>query len=372
MSDYLGLERNAAYYDKFLSPADSKYGVFEVTLFARRVWHLLSHREWLDDAILVKKFKAQLGETKPADIATSYIFDQFLRRVTPDKRAILDSLKPLRFSSNLWDAARSGERLSDQQIISLQKENSSFLDKRLQLELIAHLQRLKMENTDRNRIALKNWMIGIESPNFKREVINMINDIYRGASSPNELKIQTRILRSFLDKWGYDVGGRDGTGHIRTVFDALIEMLKPDFSRPSVTLFAQNIQLQDGLLFLPQVFRGGRKGENQWLAAVFLCEPPLTPLQKHHMVPYVFDGTHYVSLDNMQNEKKKLTAEELKNKMAKVEVDPINSQAIAFPPTFRPIPPDSTSWTIPRWERNNCFFVSSLVQLAVYKYYMQL
>jgi hypothetical protein len=371
MPIHLNAEQSAAQYDKFLSPKDSKYGVFEATLFVKRLWHLIIHQEWLDDATLVKKFKAQLGESKPVDITTNYIFDQFLLRVNPAKRSALDSLKPLRFSQDLWYVAREGKALTDDEIKKIKSENYPILDNKSRVVLDYHLQNLKKNNNSENRVALKNWLISVEAPGFKKEVESMLDSIYRGRSSPEELKIQTRIIRSFLDTRGYEVGSRDDPGSSRMVFNAIIEMLKSDFSRPYVPLSGQNLKVQNGLLYLPQVFRGGKRGEDKWLAAVFLCEPPLTPLQKPHMVSYIFDGEHYISLNNMKNERKKLTAEELKNLMIKSNFD-ANSQVIALDNAFRPTPPNPSTWTVPYWERNNCFFVSALIELALHKYYMKI
>ena len=95
-----------------------------------------------------------------------------------------------------------------------------------------------------------------------------------------------------------------------------------------------------------------------------------------HSVPLVYtyvEGTpHFVRIDNMSYDKRKVSVDEVLDMSQKNETLDWFSLKVTIANENAPKPalsPRPETWMIPKWENNNCFFLSALIGLAVSKFY---
>ena len=112
-------------FEDLLSPKETFYGLREITLLFRRIVHFVSHCEWVDDTVLVKKFNAYVKEGGETNLKVQHVFKQLIARShrTEETSNILDSLRKelkvysfvnSRFSQEMWSIARDKSQFDNE------------------------------------------------------------------------------------------------------------------------------------------------------------------------------------------------------------------------------------------------------------------
>ena len=169
----------------------------------------------------------------------------------------------------------------------------------------------------------------------------------------------------------------DSFGNTHEVYYPLMRIIDPDYKTPIVKYPIQ-FCVKDNRFMIQRSVNGI---ENPILVAGFTLN------YRNHSSCYVFDGNHYVCLDNQKldyrlpsilHDMKNLARGDLaklgsyrKIKADELLEEPFRSNIGQFhllpdnPQEF----PAPLKWNVPKWERNNCFAASTLLLASLHHFY---
>ncbi len=198
-----------------------------------------------------------------------------------------------------------------------------------------------------------------ETTKFKQFLELFLDRIIKGDST-EELKMNLREIREYLINHGRFEPGEYNTGRDSEVFYPLIKILFPERDEPINPYYRNQISLKNNRIYVSKQLGAGKSDAS--LAAGILIST------NNHYTVAIFNGSHYVWIDQfkaiqirtpdqMFAEIEKLSSQTSFNFFLIPESSEIKEQ------------PDPSKWTIPGWERNNCFIAATLVLIALMRFH---
>ena len=376
-------------FEDLLSPKETLYGLREVTLLFRRIVHLLTHCEWIDDSALIKRFHAHVQVGGETDLKAQHVFQQLIARAhrTNETSNILDSLLKerkvfsflnSRFTQEMWCMARDKCQFDEE---AIERNLEKLPDEQAQ-EFRKLLDECKADRSVLKKDKLLAWMTKVEKEeidSFKAYLEQTAEDIIEGKGSSLAIHENVRLIRQHMVAYGYMGLGEniDCFGNTHEVYYPLMRIIDPDYNTPIVK-FPIHFCLNDNHFTIKSSENGI---ETHHLVTGFTLN------YGKHSSSYVFDGSHYVCLDNQKldyhlpslyfdarnilrgdfaklGSYRKIRADELleepfRSKIGQFHLLPENPQEFPAP----------LKWNVPKWERNNCFIASTLLLVSLHHYY---
>ena len=269
-----------------------------------------------------------------------------------------------KFSSELWKYARDyrnsnselpaqllGEAGSTNPLLEAKiKECSENPSRTSKKSLYQYMLDAEKEERSRFRVFLNNFLSNIKS-----------------GISPDELKLEVRIIRKYLQNYAYLNQSDNDVGTSTDVFQPLLNILIPKYINTPVSYSTTKLNVKDNRLYsvddLPSMDDDLAPEHPQWIAGIAIAH-------NGHSTTYIYDGSNYVWLDK-DRKAILISAQDL---CEHIKTIPVNQNRCFFiaPKDVNPkIYPDAKNWSVPGWERNNCFIASALILLTLVQYYKQ-
>lgn len=344
-------------FDRYESLISNRGDCFPITLFFRRIIHLIKEGEWITDTVMLKRFRASI---KGPSESNARIYKIFRKKL--GYNSLLDEIKAMistsemkithsRFSLDLWDYVRFRGELSTYFPNHFLTEEGINLDQTLKTELDNRL--VACKNDKSNKPDLLNFMLRVEEREREafKSFLEIVLEKIRSKGFSEELKNDVRKIRKYLMNRRPRLT-KTGMHEQTEVFYDLARLLMPTYQPPEI-LYSRpdTLTAQNGRLYITVETPNGVRKD---FAAGFSIS------QNAHSRVYLFNGQNYTCLDNLSHAKE-ISAESLKDKihLSPVQIAFINPDSI--------INNDFSAWSLPEWERNNCFLVSSLLLISYMK-----
>ena len=220
----------------------------------------------------------------------------------------------------------------------------------------------KSTGSSENRKKLLACMLEIEKVErnvFRNGLIRCLNRIIQG--KPDGQSQNLRNIHAFitshegtLDEWGT----KNSCNHVYT---PLMDVLFPGKFKPNYRSFDTNdFILKNNRIYMPKRIRQGIVDPNHWVGG-------LVRYHKKHYTAYIYDGKHYIWLDQFRSPKK-LTPQELYKVIR--ENENVNIDYFLIPENQEPKAfPNASKWMLPTWEENNCYIAATLAVSALVQFY---
>lgn len=213
---------------------------------------------------------------------------------------------------------------------------------------------LKVKN---KLLALVEEIENEETQAFKVFVELFLERIINGGSS-EELKIDLRKIRTYLINHGKFEPGEFNIGNDADVFFPLLKILFPERHEHANAYYRNQISLKNDRIYVST----SKTEDSPQLAAGILIST------HNHYTVSIFNGSHYIWIDQFKKIQKK-TPDQMYAEIRKLS--PETSFNFFLVPQSVEIneQPDPSKWTIPGWERNNCFIAATLVLIALMRFH---
>lgn len=258
------------------------------------------------------------------------------------------SLTESRFKAALWDKANG---LSKADHLPLINETSLSDEDKNELRLL-------IEKNDREQtISFLRKRDNFDT--YLYYIRALLTKIRTSSATREELKLEIREIRKYFinrSTWFAKNSGHDSGGLVEHFTN---EFLEPLFNMASK--FGDNYVVVNDQLINSNYTNRGKNKESGWVAG-------FTFQEGGHAIAFVRTKNGFIKFDNLQKEGTLYSVQEIHNLLTGREMDVLKLVRFPLNEKLDRIP-DTGSWVMPTWERNNCFIAASLMYLAICQHY---